>query len=166
MRSIRPHTAAARGVRSETTAMLHSMKTLHGFDLQATDGAIGQVKDFYFDDSEWLIRFLVVQTGDRLGHRQVLIGTQSIRDIDWGNRCVQTSITQHQVRKSPDIDAMAPVSRQHALQQYEYHGYPCELGGPGVWGFGPMPTMLASGHGRQSPANELRQEQAFVKRQA
>ena len=40
--------------------MLRSMKDMEGYSIGATDGIIGQVKDFYFDDDAWVIRYLVV----------------------------------------------------------------------------------------------------------
>ena len=53
--------------------MLRSLKELYGDKLGASDGEIGQVKDFYFDDQDWVIRYLVVDTGTWLTERQVLI---------------------------------------------------------------------------------------------
>ena len=35
--------------------MLRSAKQLEGFAIGATDGPIGKVKDFYFDDEAWVI---------------------------------------------------------------------------------------------------------------
>ena len=37
--------------------MLRSMKELEGYAIHATDGTIGHVKDFYFDDESWVVRF-------------------------------------------------------------------------------------------------------------
>ncbi|MEI6168761.1 MAG: hypothetical protein WCS52_16390 [bacterium] len=39
--------------------MLHSMKHLYGAKLGASDGNIGHVKDFYFDDQNWVIRYVI-----------------------------------------------------------------------------------------------------------
>jgi hypothetical protein len=39
--------------------MLRSVKKLYGDKLGASDGEIGQVKDFYFDDQSWAVRYLV-----------------------------------------------------------------------------------------------------------
>jgi len=46
---------------------------LYGDKLAASDGEIGQVKDFYFDDQNWVMRYLVVDTGSWLSGRKVLI---------------------------------------------------------------------------------------------
>jgi sporulation protein YlmC with PRC-barrel domain len=53
--------------------MLRNIKDLIGFRIAAKDGEIGKVKDFYFDDETWTIRYLIVKTGDWLSTREVLI---------------------------------------------------------------------------------------------
>ena len=53
--------------------MLRSLKDLEDYTIRATDGKIGHVKDFYFDDAAWAIRYLIVDTGTWLSSRKVLI---------------------------------------------------------------------------------------------
>ena len=43
--------------------MLHNTKDLKNLAIQATDGEIGKVKDLYFDDDAWVLRYFVVETG-------------------------------------------------------------------------------------------------------
>jgi hypothetical protein len=40
--------------------MLRSIKDLEDCTIGAADGIIGRVRDFYFDDEAWVIRYLVV----------------------------------------------------------------------------------------------------------
>ena len=104
--------------------MLRNTKELEGYAIGASDGVIGHVKDFYFDDDEWVIRYLVVETGRWLASRQVLISPIAIDNPDWGNRLLPVSISKEQVRSSPDIDTDKPVSRQHEADHHTYYGYP------------------------------------------
>ena len=53
--------------------MLFNLKEIEGFAIGATDGVIGHVRNFYFDDEAWVIRYLVVDTGSRYANRKVLI---------------------------------------------------------------------------------------------
>jgi len=46
--------------------MLQNINELYGNKLAASDGDIGHVKDFYFDDKIWVIRYLVADTGSWL----------------------------------------------------------------------------------------------------
>jgi hypothetical protein len=98
--------------------MLRSLNDLHGFAVEGTDGRIGRVEDFYFDDLAWTVRFLVVATGDWLDGRKVLISPIAIGDPDATGRVLPAAITREQVRRSPDIDTRKPVSRQHEVEQY------------------------------------------------
>ena len=44
--------------------MLIKVKTLAGFKLDSAEGELGKVKEFYFDDRHWTIRYLVASTGN------------------------------------------------------------------------------------------------------
>jgi PRC-barrel domain len=57
--------------------MLKNIKDIYGTKLTATDGEIGHVKDFYFDDKSWAVRYLVVDTGSWLPGRLVLLAPQA-----------------------------------------------------------------------------------------
>jgi hypothetical protein len=122
--------------------MLRSMKDLEDYVIGATDGTIGHVKDFYFDDQAWVIRYLVVDTGDWLSSRKVLISPIAIGHPNWMDKVLPVSITKEQVKNSPDIDTEKPVSRQHEIQYLGYYGYPYYWGGAGLWGGGIYPDIL------------------------
>ena len=47
----------------------------NGYAVAANDGRIGTVGDFLFDDANWLVRWLVVDTGKWLSGRKVLLPT-------------------------------------------------------------------------------------------
>ncbi|MEO6986003.1 MAG: PRC-barrel domain-containing protein [Paralcaligenes sp.] len=127
--------------------MLRSMKDLEDYAIHATDGVIGHVKDFYFDDEAWVIRYLVVDTGSWLSSRKVLISPISIGDPDWVKKVLPVSITKEQVKNSPPIDTDKPVSRQHEIRYLGYYGYPSYWGGVGLWGGDYYPGMMMTGYG-------------------
>ncbi len=122
--------------------MLHELKKLEGFTIGATDGNIGKVKDFYFDDETWVIRYLIVETGDWLLSRKVLIAPIAIHDPDWEGKILPVSITLDQVKKSPDIDTEKPVSRQHEMQYLGYYGYPYYWDGIGMFSDFVTPSLV------------------------
>jgi len=53
--------------------MLRSLRQLYGKKLGASDGDIGHLKDFYFNDQQWAIRYVVAVTASWLSGRLVLI---------------------------------------------------------------------------------------------
>src|SRR5665213_1445576 len=134
----------SRGLISEMN-MLQRMKDMEGYAIGATDGEIGRVKDFYFDDEMWVIRYLVVETGAWLSNRKVLISPFSINQPDWEAKVFPAAITRDQVRESPNIDTDRPVSRQHEMAQLGYYGYPYYWGGGGIWGGGLYPGSMLLG---------------------
>lgn len=138
--------------------MLHDIIELRGFSVEATDGPIGQVRDFYFDDQAWAIRFLVVDTGPWLSGRRVLISPISIGNPDWSARRLPISLSRTLVRNSPDVDTQKPVSRQHEIEQYTYYGYPFYWGEPGLWGGRMLPGAMRA-------TDSAKNESAFVEAQ-
>jgi hypothetical protein len=124
--------------------MLRNVKDLRGYALRATDGVIGRVEDFYFDDEDWGIRYLVVNTGSWLSDRRVLISPIAVGHAGWMAKRLPVALTRAQVEGSPDIDTRKPVSRQHEAEYFRYYGYPYYWGGAGLWGMGAYPGSLTT----------------------
>lgn len=140
--------------------MLRKVNSLYGHSLQATDGELGNVKDVFFDDEKWTIRYLVVETGSWLNSRRVLISPYSIAGIDEIDESITVRLTQEQVRNSPDIDTHQPVSRQMEGDFSRYYGLGNYWIGPELWGTGPHPVTGApnEGTGMPSRAEEVLQQ--------
>lgn len=145
-----------------TRPMLRSMKDLENYAIGATDGQIGHVKDFYFDDDAWVVRYLVVETGSWLSSRKVLITPISINHANWAERTLSVSIAKEQVKNSPDIDTDKPVSRQNEMQYLGYYGYPYYWGGVGMWGEGLHPYALEPGFAGYRLDRPEREQQALL----
>ncbi len=122
--------------------MLQNIKTLHGHKLAASDGAIGQVKDFYFDDKTWVVRYLVVDTGSWLPGRLVLLSPHAFGRWDAEEKMLHVNLTRKQIEDSPSIDAHKPVSRQYEVDYYRYYGWPTYWEGSGMWGMGGYPVVM------------------------
>jgi len=127
--------------------MLHNIKKLEDYKISATDGEIGKVIDFYFDDDNWTVRYLIAETGTWLDSRKVLISPISLLKPDWSEKALGVSLTREQVKDSPNIDTDKPVSRQNEEQYTNYYGYPTYWGGGALWGEGLYPMALAPGFG-------------------
>ncbi len=127
--------------------MLRSAKEMEGYAVEATDGVIGHVKDFYLDDEKWVVRYLVVDTGGWLSSRKVLVSPIAMGTPNPEQRRFAASISREQVRKSPDIDTDKPVSRQHEMTYSGYYDYPYYWGGAGYWGGGMYPNLMMPGYG-------------------
>ena len=138
--------------------MLRTMQELKSYVIGASDGDVGHVKDFFFDDEDWVIRYLVVETGSWLSSRKVLISPYAIGDADWNAHRLLVRISKAQVTHSPDIDTEKPVSRQNEVLYADYYGYPYYWEGGGYWG-GDMyyPTLPLSANAGVKSKAEPRQ---------
>jgi len=114
--------------------MLIKAKDLNGYSLNSLDGEIGNVKEFYFDDKFWTIRYLVADTGHWLIDRQVLISPYALININTDEQNIAVNLTKKQIEDSPPLSSQTPVSRQFEEAYYGYYEWPAFWGGPKMWG--------------------------------
>jgi len=103
---------------------------LEGYAVHASDGLIGVVKDFLFDDTNWTIRWLVVDTHRWLLGRRVLLPPSAFGHPDTGSRQFLVNLTQNQVKESPESNTDEPVSRQMESGLYSHFGFEPYWEGP------------------------------------
>jgi hypothetical protein len=139
----------------EVKAMLTKTTHLKGFAIQAMDGELGTVEEFYFDDKTWAIRYLTVETGGWLGGRRVLISPISVAHTDWDEKRLDVSLTKKQVENSPGVDTHQPISRQYEAEYYGYYGYPNYWEGPFLWGPAFYPAAVPVSASREALAEKL-----------
>ncbi len=104
--------------------MLRNIKNLTGFSLMATDGEVGEVKDFFFDDQTWTVRYMVVETGNWLSNRKVLISMESLQSQDiesfFTGKKFSVNLSKNQILHSPVIDTDKPITR---MMEEELNGH-------------------------------------------
>ena len=132
--------------------MLRSLKSIERYGVSATDGEVGSVVTFLFDDERWVVRYLVVETGGFLDRHRVLISPAFFRQADWMSQRFELALTVDKIRKSPDIDVDRSVSRQHEQDYYGYYGYPYYWGYAGLWGTSSSPALMTLNSVRPTPA--------------
>jgi uncharacterized protein YrrD len=123
-----------QNVKIERTTLLSTVKALKGYKLDSLDGEIGKVKEFYFDDKYWTIRYLVADTGNWLPGRQVLISPYALRAVNKEEQNIAINLTKKQIEDGPPLESDKPVSRQFEEYYYGYYGWPMYWYGPYVWG--------------------------------
>jgi uncharacterized protein YrrD len=131
--------------------MLIKAKTLKGYRLDSLDGEIGKVKEFYFDDQYWAIRYLVADTGNWLTGRQVLISPHALVAVSEGEQHITVDLIKKQIEDSPSLNSDKPVSRQFEETYYGYYGYPAYWGGPYMWGSHSYPLIARYGEKWREP---------------
>jgi len=77
--------------------MLQSIQQRFGEKLRASDGEIGHVRDFYFDDQTWNVRYLVADTGHWLAGRPVLISPDAFDHLYPEGKVLLVKLTRQQI---------------------------------------------------------------------
>ncbi len=114
--------------------MKRSINSLAGYTIKGTDGEIGKVEEFYFDDRSSIIRYMVVKTGGWFSGKKVLISPEAFQKPDWKSKTFSVNLTQEKIKNSPDIDTDKPVSRQQEELMRGYYSWPGYYG-YGMWGY-------------------------------
>jgi PRC-barrel domain len=121
--------------------MLYSIQQRYGEKLRASDGEIGHVRDFYFDDNNWTVRYLVADTGGWLSGRLVLISPQSLGHLYPEGKVLLVNLSRQQIEDSPSIDEHMPVSRQLEEEYHRHYGYAYYAESMPLWGLGGYPVL-------------------------
>ena len=85
--------------------MLRSVKALKNFKLRAQDGDLGKVREFYFDDNYWTVRYLVADTGGWLTGRLVLISPHALNPTNEAEQVLPVNLTMKQIEESPPLSS-------------------------------------------------------------
>jgi len=121
--------------------MLRSITQLYGDKLKASDGKIGLLKDFYFDEQNWTVRYLVAETGTWLTSRQVLLSPYALHNAYLPGKILSVNLTRKQIEDSPSIEWHKSVSRQYEEEYHRYFGWPCYWQGDGLWSMSGFPIL-------------------------
>ena len=108
---------------------LRSVRAVTGYHLQATDGEIGHVADFFVDDQSWTIRYMLVDTTNWWAGKKVLVAPSWIGRVDWLESKVHVTVTRAQIKTSPEYDPARPVERPYETQLYDHYKVPRYWGG-------------------------------------
>ncbi len=86
------------------------VSALTGYPIKATDGELGTVAGMMYEQSDWTIRWLVVDTGGWLSGRQALLPVGALGQPDPQAHHMPVNLSMSQVESCPEVDAAAPLS--------------------------------------------------------
>jgi sporulation protein YlmC with PRC-barrel domain len=127
--SVAPLPSADRGAAGAypPDMQLRSCVQMDAFEVQAAGQGIGEVDDLVFDDENWVIRYLVVDTQSWWpGGPRVLVGQPWVDRIDWARQQIHVNLTREQVRRSPVYLGAAAIHRDDEVllhRNYQRPGY-------------------------------------------
>jgi hypothetical protein len=77
------------------------------------------VDDFIFDDENWEIRLLVVDTRNWLPGKKVLLSPHWIQRVEWADSSVHFDLMRESIKNSPEFDPAETGYR-------DYEGFLCD----------------------------------------
>jgi sporulation protein YlmC with PRC-barrel domain len=108
---------------------LRSVNALTGYTVRTLDGDIGSVRELYFNDQDWRVKHIVVDTNRWLPGKQVLLNPLDVKDVNFERRELMVSITTEHVRNSPEADTDRPVALQRVSKMSETSNWAMYLAG-------------------------------------
>lgn len=91
--------------------MLHLAQKVAGITVSGTDGDIGTLEDFYFEEDGWNVRYLLVDTG---GGKRVLLPPTAVEGA-WGRSGMRVNLSREDLRNGTALDETAAASSEERL---------------------------------------------------
>jgi len=124
--------------------MLKKLQDIMGCKAGAEDDEFGRVKDIYFDDVAWAVRYVVLDPGRWLPGRQVLVGREALEAFDQDRGALVIAMTREQIESGPAIAEDLPVSREAELMLAKHYGW------VPYWQRSPVPDWLSRSYAQES----------------
>jgi uncharacterized protein YrrD len=109
-RAAEPNVPNAEGEQQPADPHLRSAKTLIGYHIAALDGAIGHVQDLLYDERDWSIQSVAVDTRNWLPGRHVAVPIERVDSVRWDDRTIKIALTQDAVRQSSPLSSEQLIS--------------------------------------------------------
>lgn len=140
--------------------MLDTLKKLKGAVVLSIDGEeVGKIKDFYFDDDHWTIRYFIVNTGSWFLKYHVLISPYQIIELDRENSQVKTSLSKKMIENAPQSETERPMSRLYEEKYSAYYQIPYYWSDPALpWPGTTLPMIYAQNQISNPDFNEYVRE--------
>jgi hypothetical protein len=104
--------------------VIFSLKEFQNRAVQAFDGPVGRVEDFYFDDENWAVRYLAVDSQDWLNGRRLLFSTRALGALDATVQAFQIQADRETIRNSPRFEQNHPFGREQEIELHDYYRWP------------------------------------------
>ncbi len=132
---------------------LRRLHELERYALHARDGDIGRLRQVYFDDRDWRVRYLVVRSGNWLLGRDVLLLPGMVTSTDHERQRIDIDLTREQIEHAPPVQAQTPVSRHYEQEFYRHYDWEPYWGGDPFLGLGDQFPLSLDDEPSREPVN-------------
>ncbi|WP_067727689.1 PRC-barrel domain-containing protein [Oceanobacillus damuensis] len=121
--------------------MLFYTSELKNYNIDATDGELGKIKDLYFEENSWAIHYASIDTRKWLPGRKVLLSPSSFIQVNEKDKKLEVDYDKETIRNSPDVPEDSSVSGENKRRIDEYYGWGSNLSDPVLYGGGQIATV-------------------------
>ncbi len=120
------YTEAMSGSSREESPDSHLRSTdgVSGYHVEATDGEIGHVDGFVFDDEAWAIRYIEVATRNWMPGKKVLFSPAWIERVSWTESKVYVALSREAIQNAPEYIESRLINREYENRLYFHYGRP------------------------------------------
>jgi hypothetical protein len=108
----------------KTDSHLRSAEEVTSYYIESTDGEIGHVDGFIFDDETWAIRYIEVATRNWWPGKRVLFAPAWVERVSWEDSKVYVGVSREAIQSAPEYVESRPISREYEDQLYSHYGKP------------------------------------------
>lgn len=103
--------------------MLRSLDSLLNFTVHANDGEASGLEDVCIDKSTWDIRYLVLNTGNWLIGRAVLLSTRHLSGFDANAQKLDIDLSMADFEASPELKSTTELTRAFEERLFKHFGW-------------------------------------------
>lgn len=103
--------------------MYYLTSSLLTYNIDATDGEMGKIKDIYIDDNDWKIRYVIVDTRKWLPERKVLLPPDIFIGVNTEKEAMEVEYDKNTIKNSPPVPEGTDLTRDKENQLFNYFGW-------------------------------------------
>ncbi|MFG6116356.1 PRC-barrel domain-containing protein [Halobacillus sp. MO56] len=114
--------------------MLYLASTLETYNIQAVDGELGKLKDLYFDDNKWAIRYLVADTRKWLPGKKVVVSPSGMETVKTEEKVIHVKNKKEDIRDNATLEEKQEFSYDKEVELSDTFGWKQYWSGEFLWG--------------------------------
>lgn len=103
---------------------LRSTREVTNYYIEASDGEIGHVEDFIVDDTNWAIRYILVDTRNWWPGKKVLMSPEWIGSVNWNETKAYVDLPRERIKQAPEYEKNTPITRDYEERVYRHYNRP------------------------------------------
>jgi hypothetical protein len=103
---------------------LRSGEELKGYHIQALDQSFGHVEQLVFEQENWAIRYLVIDTRNWLPGKRVLLSPMWLASVNWPDMSVYADLDRATIQRAPEYTHDQPITREFETQLFAHYSRP------------------------------------------